>query len=148
MNSSSCILRDIKCVPFPEPSSLPLPLYASVVQAGLPFHGDDYSDNALDLNEYLVKNKASTFFVRVSGASMKNAGIQENDILVVDRSLPVQTNQIVIAAVNGELTVKRFKKDKKGIYLEAENPLYAPIHLREEEELLIWGVVTSIIRKL
>ncbi|HQS84035.1 MAG: hypothetical protein B7Y25_06540 [Alphaproteobacteria bacterium 16-39-46] len=147
MSQSSCFVTDIQHFS-DETSQLPLPLYASIVPAGFPFHGDDHSDRSLDLNDYLVKNKASTFFVRVSGSSMKNAGIQENDILVVDRSIPVQSNQIVIAAINGELTVKRFKKDKTGIYLDAENPLYAPIHLRQEEDLLIWGVVTSIVRKL
>ncbi len=144
MAYSSCVAASINNI---SSSPLSLPLYTSVVPAGLPFHGDDHVDTSLDLNEYLIKNKASTFFVRVSGSSMKNAGIQDGDILVVDRSITPKSGQIVIAAVNGELTVKTFKKDKKSIYLEAENPAYSSIHLKEEEELLIWGVVTSVVHK-
>lgn len=124
-----------------------LPLYSNTVSAGFPSPADDHKEGRLDLNDYLIRNPVSTFFVRVSGDSMNGVGIQPGDILLVDRSLEPKHNKIVIAAVNSELTVKRlYKKDDK-ICLMAENPNYPPIIINPETDLQIWGVVTSVIHQ-
>lgn len=122
-----------------------IPLYECTVAAGFPSPADDEMDRVLDLNELLIKHPTATFFVKVSGSSMINAGIHHNDILVVDRSLSPAHGKIVIAAVNGELTVKRLHHTGKKIQLVAENEAYAPIDITECTELHIWGVVTSVI---
>jgi DNA polymerase V len=124
------------------------PLFLSGVSAGFPSPADDYLDRKLDLNEHLVKNPAATFFVRVAGDSMTGVGINDNDILVVDRSLEPVNNNIVIAVVNGELTVKRLVKNRNSCCLVAENPDYPPLDIGDEMELEIWGVVTFAIHAL
>lgn len=123
-----------------------LPLYSSKVRAGFPSPADEFIEAKLDLNELLVKHPAATFFVRVAGDSMINAGINDGDILVVDRGLEPTVGKIVIAAVNGELTVKRLQKDKHGKFLlMPENPDYPPIIVNPESGAHIWGVVTNVI---
>lgn len=102
----------------------------------------------LDLNQHLVKRPAATFFVRVEGDSMIGAGIHENDLLVVDRSLKPSNGKVVIAVINGELTVKRLKIQANQITLMAENPRYSPIIIDETMEFTIWGVVTNVIHDL
>ena len=124
------------------------PLFLSGVSAGFPSPADDYLDRELDLNEQLVKNPAATFFVRVAGDSMIGAGINDNDILVVDRSLEPANNNIVIAVINGELTVKRLIKNRKYCRLVAENPNYPPLEVDDEMGLEIWGVATFAIHAL
>lgn len=126
-----------------------LPLYSSKVAAGFPSPAEDYIADSLDLNEYLVKHPAATFLVRASGNSMINAGIYENDILIVDRSLPPAHGKIVIAAIDGQLTVKRLHKKPNGQFvLMPENPDYPPIEISEENETYIWGVVTNVIHSV
>ncbi|HYE60036.1 MAG TPA: translesion error-prone DNA polymerase V autoproteolytic subunit [Candidatus Kapabacteria bacterium] len=132
-------------IPFFSPTKQPLPYVTSYISAGFPSPADDHVDQTLDLHEYLVKHPAATFFVRVEGESMTGAGIFHGDLLVVDRSLTARDGSIVIAVVNGELTVKRLRKEKTMIRLVAENPAYTPIVITEETELVIWGVVTSVI---
>lgn len=132
----------------PSPSCWPIPLYASRVAAGLPSPTDDYIEQHLDLNEYLVKHPSTTFFVRVEGDSMINAGIYENDILVVDRSIKPVDGKIVIAVVNGELTVKRLSDKPGHLCLLPENPRYKPIEITEAVELHIWGVVQHVLHSL
>lgn len=122
-----------------------IPLYGGTVRAGFPSPADDYIETMLDLNEYLIKHPAATFFVRASGDSMINAGIHSGDILVVDRSLEVIHGKIVIAALNGELTVKRLFQQGDTIQLLPENLEYPPIDITEEYEMVIWGVVTHVI---
>lgn len=122
-----------------------LPLYHSAVTAGFPSPAESEMDRVLDLNELLIKHPAATFFVRVSGSSMIKAGIHHNDILVVDRSLEPVHGKVVIAAVNGELTVKRLYHMNNKTRLLAENDSYPPIEITEETELTIWGVVTNVI---
>ncbi len=129
-------------------TSLRRPLFLSGVSAGFPSPADDYLDQKLDLNEHLVKNQAATFFVRVAGDSMIGAGINDNDILVVDRSLEPCSGSIVIAAVNGELTVKRLMKNKDTCRLAAENPDYPDLEIDEDTPLEIWGVATYAIHSL
>jgi DNA polymerase V len=125
-----------------------LPLYNCKVQAGFPSPADDYIAENIDLNKYLIKHPTATFLVRVVGDSMINAGINPDDILVVDRSLEVKNQNIIIVAINGELTVKRLVKNSKGIFLVAENKKYPPIELQDFNENIIWGVVTNVIHKL
>lgn len=123
-----------------------LPLYESKVQAGLPTSADDSLEKQVDLNEYLIKHPASTFLVRVSGDSMINAGIHENDILIVDRMLEPVHGKIVIAAIDGQLTVKRLHKNEQGkCVLMPENPAFQPIEVAEESQVHILGVVTNVI---
>ena len=128
--------------------ALDLPLFLSGVSAGFPSPADDYLDRKLDLNEYLIKNPAATFFMRVAGDSMTGAGINDNDILVVDRSLEPSSNDIVIAVINGELTVKRLVKKQESWQLIAENPAFPPLEINDETPLEIWGVVTYAIHAL
>ena len=129
--------------------SYQLPLYLSKVSAGFPSPAENDIAEKLDLNEYLIKHPAATFLVRANGQSMINAGIHENDILVVDRSLAPADGKIVIAAIDGQLTVKRLKRHGKGqIFLLAENPSHPPIEIREGNEVYIWGVVTNVIHSV
>lgn len=124
------------------------PLYSSKVAAGFPSPADDYIESKLDLNQYLVKHPAATFFVRVEGESMIGAGIHPEDILVVDRSLKPSDGKIVIAVVNGELTVKRLKKETGRVLLLPENEAYRAIEVTEEMNFTIWGVVTNVIHSV
>jgi DNA polymerase V len=125
-----------------------IPLYATRVAAGPPSPADDYIERHLDLNEHLVKQPATTFFVRAEGDSMINAGIYENDILVVDRAIKPTNGKIVIAVVNGELTVKRLSSKPGHLCLLPENPRYQPIEITAEVEFSIWGVVQHVIHSL
>ena len=139
--------HSLKDIITPRNSALLLNLYASKVQAGFPSPADDYVERTLDLNDYLITHPASTFFVRVSGDSMTGAGIHEDDILVVDRSLEAKHNTIIIAILNGELTVKRLNINN-GVYtLMPENPLYPKTIITEEMDFSVWGVVTSVIHR-
>ncbi len=124
------------------------PFYLSPITAGFPSPADDYIEKSLDLNEYLVKHPSATFFVRVSGHSMVNAGIFHGDILVVDRSIQIYQNRIVVAVVNGEFTVKRFREVRNKVTLIAENPDYSPIEITHETDFEVWGVVTNVIHKV
>jgi len=128
-------------------SRQPLPLYLSPISAGFPSPAEDYIDRKLDLNEHLIKHPAATFFVRVAGDSMRDAGVIDGDILIVDRAVEPCTGSIVIAAVNGELTVKRLKKKRSRLWLMPENPDYSPTEITPEMQFEIWGVVTYIIHK-
>ena len=125
-----------------------LPLYGSHVSAGFPSPADDHVEAELDLNSHLVKNPASTFFVRASGESMKNAGIFSGDILVVDRSIKPIDGKVVVVAIDGELTVKRLKKENRALYFMPENPDFKPIAVKELQDVHIWGVVTNVIHAL
>lgn len=123
-----------------------IPLYGSKIEAGGPSPADDHIDEHLDLNEHLIKHPAATFFVRVSGHSMIGAGINENDILIVDRSLTPAHGKIVVAAIDGQLTVKRINIMKNGqLFLMPENEEFRPIEITGENEVTIWGVVTNVI---
>ena len=124
------------------------PLYSHSVSAGFPSPADDYIEDRLDLNELLVSNKSATFFLRVKGDSMINAGIHHGDIIVVDRSVQPTHRSIVVAVIDGELTVKRLLNCGGVTELHAENPKYVPICLQEGQELTIWVVVTSSVHQV
>jgi DNA polymerase V len=128
---------------------LPLPLFLAPVSAGFPSPAEDFLDGTLDLNSYVVKNPAATFFVRAAGDSMVGAGIHSGDVLVVDRSVEARDGRIVIAVLDGELTVKRLRRTKSGgVSLHPENGAYQPIDVRDGTALEIWGVVTAVIHRL
>lgn len=126
------------------------PLFNSYVQAGFPSPAESYVDGALDLNQFLITNPPSTFFVRVSGDSMNRAGLDEGDLLIVDRSLTAKNNDIVIMRVNSEFTVKRFNKQGEKIFLtpDSSNPVFKPLYPSEGQEWEVIGVVTYSIKKL
>jgi DNA polymerase V len=117
------------------------------VKAGFPSPAEDYIEDRLDLNEHLIKHPNATFFVRVSGESMLNAGIQDGDTLVVDKSLDARDGDIVVAALDGEFTVKRLVYRNSRPWLIPCNPEYADIELTDDIETVIWGVVTSVVHK-
>ena len=129
-------------------SSIKLPLYSCKISAGFPSPADDHLEKRLDLNSYLIKHPAATFFVRVSGDSMINAGINDNDILIVDRSLKPSHGKIVIAVVDGQMTVKRLYKRSGKLILMPENTLYKPIEIKEDMNIEIWGVVVTAIHSV
>ena len=120
------------------------------VAAGFPSPAENYIEEKLNLDKHLIKNKESTFFVRVSGDSMINVGIFDNDILVVDRSLIPVRQSIVIASIDGELVVKKLVKDniKKDFYLKSETKNYPDIRLNSNSDTIIWGIVTYTIHSL
>jgi DNA polymerase V len=120
--------------------------YSSRIAAGFPSPADDHLEGPIDLNAHLVAHPAATFVVRVEGDSMTGAGIRDGDLLVVDRSREAQSGSIVVAVVDGELTLKRLRFGRQGVRLEPENPAYKPIVVRENAELVIWGVVAHAIR--
>lgn len=125
-----------------------IPLYASSPAAGFPAPGDDMVEKSLNVHDLLVKHPSSTFFVRVQGDSMEGVGIFSGDILVVDRSIEAKVGKIVVAAVNGELVVKRIgKKEGNNLVLISENDAYAPIVVGESEDCFVWGVVTGSARQ-
>lgn len=125
----------------------PITMFASRPSAGFPAPGDDQVENILDINDLVVKNPASTFFVRVEGDSMVGAGIFSGDVLVIDRSKDPKDGLIVVAAVNGELVVKRLSINGTEHRLLSENESYAPIMIGEDEECFIWGVVVGSVRQ-
>jgi DNA polymerase V len=126
---------------------LNIPFYISRVSAGFPSPADDHIHKKLDLNELVIKHPAATFFVRVEGESMRDAGIFHDDILVVDRALNPRNHDIIVCVINGEFAVKRFQRQKGHISLFSENPDYAPIKVTAEMDFQVWGVVTYVIRK-
>jgi DNA polymerase V len=123
------------------------PLFTSGVSAGFPSPAEDHIDRKLDLNELLIQHPVATFFVRVAGDSMKDAGINHDDILVVDRSLEATNGKIVIAIVNGELTVKKLERNQTSCKLVPANPNYSPVVITADTDFSIWGVVTSVIHQ-
>ncbi|MDR2696169.1 MAG: translesion error-prone DNA polymerase V autoproteolytic subunit [Deltaproteobacteria bacterium] len=147
-------MKETKAVPV-DAAMLPgdasgesLPLYLSPVAAGFPSPAEDYLDRKLDLHAHLVRNHAATFFLRASGDSMIKAGILDGDLLVADRSLTPGNGSVVIAAVAGELTVKYLEKRRGRVLLVPANEEYPEIDISENEDTVIWGVVTYAIHKL
>jgi DNA polymerase V len=129
-------------------TACPLPLYVTPVSAGFPSPAEDYLEGKLDLNKHLIKHPSATFFVKVTGDSMIDVGIHEGDMLIVDRALEPHDGSIVIAVIDGELTVKRLRKKADELLLVAENKNYQPITVHEETSFEIWGVVTNVIHSL
>ena len=126
-------------------SPFKIPLMSSTVTAGFPSPADDHLDLPIDLNEYLVKHPAATFYVRVQGDSMDDAGIHQGDLLIVDRAEPYTIGSIVLAVLDGEFTVKKLMKKNDSLYLLSSNTAYQPIKIETETDFKVWGVVTYIV---
>ncbi len=122
------------------------PLYASSPSAGFPAPGDDLVERSLDLNDLLIDNPSATFFVRVEGDSMEGAKIFSGDVLVIDRSIEPVSGKIVVAAIYGEMVVKRLEIDACGCRLVSENDNYTPIDITDNDDCFVWGVVVGSVR--
>ena len=133
--------------PISRQTSFEIPLMNSAVAAGFPSPAEDHLDLPIDLNKYLVKNPAATFYVRVDGDSMDEADIHQGDLLIVDRSESYGTGSVVLAVLNGEFTVKKLIKKGNELYLESSNSAYAPIKIEIETDFKVWGVVTYVIHR-
>lgn len=140
----------VETVYFPDrTTSLARPLFTALVPAGSPVPLADYIEGRLDLNRHLIKHPTATFFVRVAGDSMLGAGIHPGAIFVVDRALEAQDRQIVIAVVDGELTVKRLSRRPGGrMLLLPDNAAYQPLEIQAGMEFEVWGVVTAVVHHL
>lgn len=148
-DKASCTRAEIiGCADARNPQAEGLPLYLSPVEAGFPSPADDFIEQRLNLHTHLVRNEAATFFLRAHGESMINAGILDGDLLVVDRSIPAGHNRIVIAALDGELTVKKLVRRNDRVFLAPANPDYPEFEITHSEYVHIWGVVTYAIHKL
>ena len=143
----STLHQNITLLPTLSSQPIRVPLFSYSVPAGFPSPADDYVQGRLSLDEHLVQHKEATFFVRAKGNSMVRAGIFNGDLLVVDKSLTPSSGDIVIADIDGELTVKRLIKQNGTVMLKPENPRFNDIELKEGQELQIWGVVTATIKK-
>jgi DNA polymerase V len=126
---------------------LACPLLAFPVAAGFPSPADDYMEGRIDLNEHLIHHPAATFFVRVKGDSMTGAGIQDGDLLIVDRAAECVSGCIVVARIHDEFTLKRIRKDGSRVFLMPENERYQPIEITEGSDFEIWGRVTGSVRQ-
>lgn len=125
-----------------------MPFFTETISAGFPSPAEDHMDKELDLNELLIEHPAATFFVRVSGNSMEDIGIHDGDTLIVDRALAPSDGSVVIAVLNGELTVKRIRKTARSLRLVPENSNMEPIRVTPEMDFEIWGVVTNVIHSI
>ena len=117
------------------------------VSAGFPSPAADFLDTSIDLNEYLIKHPSTTFLAITSGFSMKDAGIHDKDILIIDKSLEPTDGKIAVCIIDGEFVLKRLKVDKLGIWLMPANPLFKPMRVSEFQDFEIWGIVTYSIQK-
>ena len=129
-------------------TEMEIPLSASSVTAGFPSPAEHYFSLKLDLNKELIKNPASTFYARVKGVSMIDAGIDDGDLIVIDKSIEPYNGCLAVCYIDGEFTVKRFEKHKDYCLLVPANTEYNPIKITSENEFVIWGVVTYVIKKV
>ncbi len=132
-----------------DPAALPVPLLGRLLPAGFPSPADDYLDGEIDLSRHLIERPAATFLMRVSGESMRGAGILDGDLVVVDRSVEARPGHVVVAVVHGEMTIKRLRRLADGrALLKAEHPGYPSIIVGEEHPAEVWGVVVGCVRKM
>ena len=124
---------------------LKIPLLSDAISAGFPSPADDYTEENIDLNDHLISNPFSTFFLRVKGDSMINAGIQDKDLIIVDKSLTAKPGDIIIAMIDGEFTIKRLSIRNNELYLKAENHTYPDFKFKNHIDIQIWGVVVYSI---
>ncbi len=141
-------LSDIESIFVVEPT-IRMSIVAAIekISAGFPSPAQDYIDKNIDMNEHLIRNECATFIVKVASLSMINAGIDIDDELIVDRSLDAKHDDIVVALIDNDFTVKRLQINFNERWLKAENPEFKDIHLKEGQQLIIWGVVTFILKK-
>ena len=125
-----------------------MPLAHTGVSAGFPSPADDFKELRISIDQEVVKNEEATFYARVDGQSMQGAGLDDGDLLVIDRSKEPEDNAIAVCFIDGEFTVKRLKVEEECIFLIPENPNYKPIKVTEDNQLIIWGVVTYVVKKV
>ena len=125
-----------------------LPFITAGIKAGFPSPAADFDENKISLDAVLVKNRETTFYAKASGTSMIGAGIDDGDIMVIDRSLEPKNNKVAVCLLDGEFTVKRIKITKEEVFLMPENKLFEPIKITDENQLVIWGIVTYVIKKV
>ncbi len=131
-----------------EEEAIFIDFFSDGVQAGYPSPADDFKDKSISLDRTVVRNKGATFYTRVVGQSMINAGLHEGDILVVDKSITPEHDKIAVCVIDGEFTVKRLHIDQNEVYLMPENENYSPIKVEEFNDFRVWGVVTYVVKKL
>ena len=124
------------------------PVVSENISAGFPSPAEDFKELRISLDKALVKNVDATFYARVRGNSMIDANIEDGDLLVIDRSIETRNGKIAVCMIDGEFTIKRLKVEKECIYLMPENNNYKPIKITEGSELIIWGIVTYVIKKV
>jgi DNA polymerase V len=140
--------KTLNLYPALEASNLELPYIESGIMAGFPSPAEDFLDLSIDLNQELVRNPSSTFYARVKGDSMKDAGISDGDLLIIDKSLEPVNDKIAVCFIDGEFTVKRIKIDSDCCWLIPANSDFNPIKVTEENDFLIWGIVIYVIKSL
>ena len=118
------------------------------ISAGFPSPADDFKELRISIDQEVVRNEDATFYARVSGESMQGAGLDDGDLLVIDRSIEPKNGKIAVCCIDGEFTVKRLKVVEDGVFLIPENPKYQSIKVTEENELIIWGIVTYVVKKV
>lgn len=138
----------IDIVPVSNATELSIPFIENTISAGFPSPAEDYLESGIDLNKELIRHPSTTFFGRVKGDSMSGAGIFEGDILVIDKSIEAKDDDIAVCFIDGEFTLKRIKKDKDAVWLIPANEKYKPIKVTADNDFLIWGIVTSVVRKI
>lgn len=144
-------LYTAKTIKFYTPNfatKLKLPFVSNGISAGFPSPADDFLDINIDLNKHLIKNPSTTFYGRVKGDSLKDAGIHDGDLLIVDKSLEPINGKIAVCFIDGEFTVKRIKIEKDIVWLIAENKDYSPIKVTKDNDFVIWGIVINVIKYL
>ncbi len=139
-------IKNLEIYPCSTQTNLTLPLISEGISAGFPSPALDFEDLAIDLNRELIKNPSTTFYGRVRGHSMRNAGIFNNDLLVIDKSLAISNNKIAVCYIDGEFTIKRVNIEKDCIWLFPENENYKPIKVTADSELIIWGIIIHSIK--
>lgn len=133
----------------PKPSNFEGAIFLDTgISAGFPIPAEDFETTRVSLDEELIKNKTTTFFAKVKGQSMIGAGLNNDDLLVIDRSLEPSNNKIAVCFLDGEFTVKRLRVDKNGVWLQPENPDFPIIKITDENDFIIWGIVTNVIKKV
>jgi len=129
-------------------NSIELPFVSSGIKAGFPSPAADFDESKISLDNVLVKNREATFYAKASGTSMIGAGIDDGDIMVIDRSMEPQNKKVAVCYIDGEFTVKRIKVEKDCVYLMPENAAFQPIKVTDENLLVIWGIVTYVIKSI
>jgi DNA polymerase V len=138
-------MNELSPSPHIEKASLELPMALSRIKAGFPSPADDYLEDRLDIRRYLVKRPSTTFFMRVTGDSMRDAGINDGDLLVIDRAEPARDRSVVVARINDEFCVKELRIVDGRYWLYPANAKYEPVEIKEDDEAEIWGTVTHSI---
>ncbi len=144
-------LKDFKNITIyiPETShTIERPIVNEDIAAGFPSPAEDFKEVRISLDKELIKNENATFYARVRGNSMIDANIEDGDLLVIDRSIETRNGKIAVCMIDGEFTIKRLKVEKEQIFLMPENKSFKPIKVTEENELIIWGIVTYVIKKV